>query len=718
MKKVNFVFGLHNHQPVGNFDSVFAEAYDLAYKPFLDVLERHPRIRVTIHNTGILFEWLAKNRPEYVARLRNFVAAGQVEIMTGGFYEPIISVIPDEDKVGQIRKLTAFVKEHTGYEATGMWLAERVWEPQLVSAMAKAGVRYTVLDDSHFRSTGIEEKDTHGYFYTEDQGQIVAAFPISEHLRYTIPFMEPDATINYLREVATADGQATVVMADDGEKFGVWPNTYKHCYEGGWLERFFSALEANSHWVNVTTFSDVLKNVKPLGRTYLPTASYFEMMEWTMPPQAILNYEHFVQELRDANKYDQNKVFVRAGFWRNFFTKYAESNQLHKRMIAVSRRLNRLRDQATPEQRDAAQDGLWASQCNCGYWHGVFGGLYLPHLRNGLYRSAIDADKVLDQVEFGGADFLRVTRTDFLADMTEEVVVESARQTVIIKPDQGGQIIEHDWKPRSLNLTDTLTRRFEAYHSKVSQAAAPGDDMSHNEGKSIHDIVLAKERNLEQYLNYDWYRRSSLVDHFLGDAADVTSFRAARHAEDGDFVNQPYAAEVEDNGDRVVVTLSREGNVFRSTGVQSVRVTKKVTVERGSDNLLVHYRVTNLSGRELVTRFGVEFVMNFLAGDAHDRYYIGVNPSQDNNRLNSLGVQTNASEFGAVDEWMNVRCAITTDVSADVWRMPIETVSLSESGFERVYQGSVMMPVWPVHLAAGADFEVTLKQSLTAARQA
>jgi len=717
MKKINFVFGLHNHQPVGNFDSVFADAYDLAYKPFLDVLDRHPKIRVVVHNTGILWEWLAKHRPEYLVRIRGFVKSGQMELMTGGFYEPILSVIPDADKVGQIRKLTEFVKQNTGYEATGMWLAERVWEPGLVTPMAQAGVKYTVLDDSHFRSTGIPEKDTHGYFYTEDLGATVAAFPISEKLRYTIPFLEPEETINYLRSVATADGQATVVMADDGEKFGVWPNTHEHCYKKGWLERFFTALEQNFDWINMTTFADVVKATKPLGRTYLPTASYFEMMEWTMPPSAILQYEDFVHELQREGKYDANKVFVRAGFWRNFFTKYAESNQIHKRMISVSRRLEKLSAQATPEQRHAAQDGLWASQCNCGYWHGVFGGLYLGHLRNGLYKSMIDADKVLDQVEFGGKSFVRVSKSDFLADMNDAVVLESSRQTVIVKPDQGGQIIEHDWKPRSINLTDALTRRFEAYHKKVSLAAAPGDDMSHNEGKSIHDIILAKERNLEQYLTYDWYRRSSLVDHFLGDNADLQSFRTARFAEDGDFVNQPYGAVTEQKGDSVRVTLVRNGNVYRTSGALAVQVAKTISLKKDSDVLEVYYTVTNQSGSQLKTRFGVETVVNLLAGDAHDRYYLGVDSAIENPRLNNPGTQSGVSEFGAADEWMDLKFAVSVSKPADVWRAPIETVSLSESGFERVYQGSALMPVWRLDLAPGGVFEVVLKVQLSGVRQ-
>ena len=46
MKSINLIFGCHSHQPVGNFDFVFAQAYDKAYVPFIDVLERFPAVRV------------------------------------------------------------------------------------------------------------------------------------------------------------------------------------------------------------------------------------------------------------------------------------------------------------------------------------------------------------------------------------------------------------------------------------------------------------------------------------------------------------------------------------------------------------------------------------------------------------------------------------------------------------------------------------------------
>ena len=83
-----------------------------------------------------------------------------------------------------------------------MWVPERVWEQHLVSAIAEAGIEYTILDDFHFQRAGVTGDDLFGYYLTEDEGRLLKIFPGSETLRYTIPFQEPHATYEFLRRLA------------------------------------------------------------------------------------------------------------------------------------------------------------------------------------------------------------------------------------------------------------------------------------------------------------------------------------------------------------------------------------------------------------------------------------------------------------------------------------------------------------------------------------
>ena len=64
------MFVLHDHQPIGNFDNVFEQAYQDSYRPFLDVFERYPRLKMALHTSGPLMEWLDVHHPEYLERLR------------------------------------------------------------------------------------------------------------------------------------------------------------------------------------------------------------------------------------------------------------------------------------------------------------------------------------------------------------------------------------------------------------------------------------------------------------------------------------------------------------------------------------------------------------------------------------------------------------------------------------------------------------------------
>jgi alpha-amylase len=709
VRKINIALGVHSHQPVGNFDFVFQEGFDKAYLPFLEALYRHPHIKVALHYTGILLEWIATRYPHFVALLREMVARGQVEMMTGGYYEPIMITIPDEDKLGQIEKLTSYVATLTGYQATGMWLAERIWEPHLPTPLTRAGIRYTVVDDAHFKYAGLREEQLLGYFLTENEGDTLAVFPTSERLRYAIPFQEPEVTIDYLRTLASEDGNRLVVFADDGEKFGIWPGTHKHCYTDRWLERFLTSLEENSDWITIVHFSEALEQLPPAGRVYLPTASYREMMEWALPARAMHEYEDFEQKLAQAQLFERYKVFVRGGFWRNFLAKYPEANHMHKRMLRVSRRVSRLAHRQRSTLISQARDHLWAGQCNCPYWHGVFGGLYLNNLRAAIYKELISAEQLLDRVEQARRTkkWVTVQVSDFDADGHSEVIAETDRFNLYLAPARGGVLTEWDYKPKAINLLDTIARREEGYHRKLAIAAGGAQDSPGQKSvASIHDLVLVKEQGLERRLHYDWYEHKSLVDHFLGPDTTLEELASARYDERGDFVGAHYELAVAKERGTAEIVLRRSGQVNVGTVARALELTKRVLVSAGRDEVLARYELHNPEREDFELLFGVEFNVALQAGQAPDRYFTfdGRKPAQAH--LASTGEEQRVHEVALTDEWRQLRVSLAFDLPATVWRFPIETISQSEGGFERVYQSSAVVPLWRVVIPAGEDWRV------------
>lgn len=697
MNKIKFAFGIHNHQPIGNFDFVFEDAYQRAYLPFLQVLKKHPKIRMAVHFTGILLDWLEQNHPELLKLVRDMVAAGQLEVMSGAYYEPIISVIPPADRIGQIQKLTARVKELFGYEPQGMWLAERIWEPTLPATLNDAGISYTVIDDTHFKYAGLTDDKLCGYYLSEDLGRSVALFPISKHLRYTIPFQEPEQTIKLLRNMASEDGMNVLVFADDGEKFGVWPDTFRHVYENGWLDRFFSALEDNLDWIEMAHFSEIIRMVRPKDKIYLPTASYAEMMHWSLFPDTFRQYEEFEHRLQDNHLYEPYDIFVRGGFWRNFMAKYPEVNVMHKKMLRVSAKLWAA-PSATRRRLARSFDHLWAGQCNCPYWHGVFGGLYLSHLRQAIFSNLIQAENELDAVV--PPDYPVVEQVDFDVDGYEEVLVETAVHNAYFKPNCGAALFEYDLKNNRKNLLDTMTRREEGYHNKLEQAQLAGQNDGNADGTaSIHDLVLTKEPDLHKQLTYDWYEKKSFIDHFLGGQVTIDAFKKAQYEESGDFVNQPYTLLKSARTKKGVDLLfARQGAVYRDGQKEDLQVTKSLRVFTEETAIEAKYTLTNKSGHTLALRFGVEFNFGLQAGHAEDRYYYLKQGKLDDSFLDSVGVLKEASFIGLRDEYLKLDIALKMAAPAEIWRMPVETISLSEAGFERVYQSSTVLLIWNLEL--------------------
>ncbi|MCR3921651.1 MAG: DUF1926 domain-containing protein [Firmicutes bacterium] len=674
VKRINFIMALHNHQPEGNFPAVFANNYQVAYEPFICEVEQFPKIKVVQHYSGILLHWIEQNRPDFMARLRKLSASGQLELMGGAFYEPILAMIPDDDKVGQIEKQTRFLQENFQVEVTGAWLAERVWEPHLARPLAEAGIRYTVLDDAHFQNVGFTEEETLQYYLTEEAGERLFIFPISEKMRYLIPFADPQETIDYLAQMATPAGERVVVLADDGEKFGSWPGTADLVYKEQWLRRFFTLLGDNSDWINITTFQEYYSHHQPAGRVYLPTGSYREMMEWS------------------------------GGYWRNFFVLYPESNQIHKKMLHVRAKLEQLED---GPQKKEAKEYVWAGQCNCAYWHGVFGGLYLNFLRSALYCRLLAAEGIIDRVLHDKEPWLELEQKDFDYDGAEEVVVTGPELGFVLAPAQGGSLLELDFKPRSFNLLDVLTRREEPYHCNIYEQAQ--GVCATDEVKTIHHITRVKEAGLEHLLFYDAYRRTSLLDHFYPREVELAKLS---EAEAGDFVSGRYQLLSAVADESAQVELVRTGEVCLGEGLWPVSIKKIVTYQPQSGKLHYQYRLTNEGSETLEACFAVEFNINFLAGHAPDRYYSVPGHTLNDRHLDSRGSMTNVTHFGLVDEYLGISSMFRFARPTTVWRMPIETVSQSEEGMERVYQGSTILPKWDVTLLPHTPWTVAFTQSV------
>jgi alpha-amylase len=715
-RQVRLVLALHNHQPVGNFDSVFEAAYRDSYAPFLTVLEQYPDLPIALHISGSLLEWLVEHHAEYIDRVRAFVERGQIEIIGGPFYEPILACIPRRDRVGQMSAYKRYLEQHFGAQVRGMWVPERVWEQSFAGDISAAGIEYTILDDFHFRSAGVPQDQLFGYYLTEDEGRLLKIFPGSERLRYTIPFADPQVTIDYLRSLLDKAHSPVAVLGDDGEKFGTWPGTSKHVYADGWLRRFFDALRANSDWLKVTTLAETVDGVAPFGRCYLPDASYREMTEWALPTDNQKEYQQLVKRKQSDPDWSLLQLFMRGGFWRNFRVKYPESSEMYARMLYVSSRLEALEQQPGRRERadlvSEARAELYRGQCNCPYWHGAFGGLYLPHLRNAIYHHLIHADSLLEQASGRSGRWVEIEAADFNLDARKEVRMAGDRLVAWLAPSRGGHLYELDVRSTSHNLLATLNRRPEPYHQVVLEA---GSRDHHDNGHvaSIHDAVRFKQPDLDKKIAYDQWPRKSLVDHFLEPGLSLQDFQRGG-GQVGDFVQGVYETRLQRSDERVQAAMARDGQV----GAHRVRVTKTVALDvRSGGRLEVQYQLEQLP-RDQPIHFAVEFNFAGMAAGAPDRYFYD-NRGRQLGQLETTQALGNLERIGLIDEWLGLDAGLEFSQPAGVWTFPIQTISQSEGGFELVHQSSCVVPHWEFIAPRDGRWSVSIQLSLdTSAAQA
>jgi alpha-amylase len=463
-----FLILIHNHQPVGNFKEVIINAFYKSYIPFLEKVLRYKNLKISLHTSGNLFEFMEEeNIKDYEDLIRELIKENRLEIFSGTFYEAILPLIPEEDKIYQIKLMNDYIIKKFNYNPKGMWLTERVWEMDLPKYINKAGIEYTLIDDNAFKKLGLNDDDLTSYFITENEGYTLKVFPILKKLRYLIPFKDIGELIEYINKFNKEN--LIFTYGDDGEKFGLWPNTYEYVYKDGYLDKFLSFLN-NEEIVKTLTFKEIVQNIPPKDRIYLNTSSYEEMEEWSN------------------------------GNFRNFLSKYNESNKMHKRMLFM-REFSFIKDENVYRK-------LLKSQCNDAYWHGIFGGLYLPHLREAIYKEIIEGENL--KRTFNGIKIF-----DFDKDGLDEIAIIKDKFKIFLHR-RGGKAIEIDYL--NYNLTNVMTRYKEIYHDKLLKEY----NLKNDEGiKTIHESFRVKDSDIKNYLIFDRYFKENFLIHIINDERDL-----------------------------------------------------------------------------------------------------------------------------------------------------------------------------------------------------
>jgi hypothetical protein len=659
------LLGVHSHQPVDNFDHVVAEATLRSYRPFFEVAADYPDFRFSAHYSGWLLEFIQSHDPELFSLMQTLSRRGQIEWFTGGFYEPILASIPPADRQKQIAMLSDFIETHFGRRPRGLWLTERVYDGSIVGDLIEAGVEYVIVDDYHLLCTGLERDTLNGYYLTESGGKALGLFPISKPLRYQIPFWQHHEVIETLQNQSGA-----AVIFDDGEKFGVWPGTHEWVYEKGWLRAFIEGVLAHDR-IKAGLYRDFFDQNPPLGVVYPPDVSYYEMGEWSLRPDDHGRLEHLKHALDEMGLSDEAERFTRGATWKNFLVKYTESGRIHRRMLALC-------NQRPKKTNPAFEAAIAKAQCNDVLWHGVFGGLYLPSLRDTAWRYLIEAESALKRPA--------LEMSDWQMSGKPQLRLRSSALIAGFEPGSGGSLSELHIRSKRFNLLNTLMRRREAYHDKI----APHQEGQNGEQPAtIHDTALSADEAAMGHLVFDRFVRHSFMDHLV-DEIDGASLFEQRFCDRSDLSSRSFGVQPDGRGGaRLSARAAFDGDP------DALECTKEITLDK--------------------TRLSVQTTLK-LPGDSrylqmHNFHFANPDRVTVNHEPIEKGRQTEPlKQLLLYCPWLNQTLVLDADVVFAAYLHPVYTVSQSEAGLDCTCQQIAVGLVFAPAKTHRVTVSLTLKE--------
>ena len=645
MSKIKFIFALHNHQPVGNFDDVFDLAYEKSYKTYLELLKKYPNIITSLHYSGPLLEWIISRKPEFLENIHHLTDQGRVELLSSAYYEPMLTLLPEVDRMGQIKLQNALLRDIFGYTPLGMWLPERVWSLDLPYSICESGLKYTIIDEHHISN----KPPVKGYYNSESEGRTIGVFSISQTLREMIPNVAPQKVIDYIISQASDNNQDVLVFMENGEKFGIYPDSESHLE---WLNEFFILLNQNQDQIIMTTFENYWKHHMPLGLVYPTEGGYPEMDTWAS----------------SMNGFGKG--------WRSFLMKYPESNWMHKRMCQISRKIETLSctGKAKKSIRNIKKQ-FWAGTSHDAYWHGIHGGIYLPHLRNATWSNLIKAETAVDNHLYNLSGQVYQELADINRDGYNDVTVTTKKLKVVFDSSIMGGMEELDFKPAHVNLCNNISCHPELFH-----------------------------REMDEKPVYDNHPRYSLIERYYDKDINVDMVREQKIEDASDFLNE--AVEVKNTVNTCCVKFSRNGWI----NWQRAYLCKSIHFHENGFNVTYHIKNNGIGAIEFL--FGPEFNFSVNGGEWEKRFY--AEPKElEGQTMEKVSDLENINDLLIKNTAENYQIKIHSHEAARVMTYPNIMPVLQPNGVENIFQNVVLNYFWKIHLEPREEKEITLSVELS-----
>ncbi|OQY40598.1 MAG: hypothetical protein B6229_01180 [Spirochaetaceae bacterium 4572_7] len=667
MRKVKLIFGTYNSQSPEEESATVEEYYQRAYKTFLTTMYNFPEIKLSLQYSGSLLEWIEANHPEFISVLQEMIAAKQIELLSGGYYDPAFTLLSVPDRVGQMEKLTTSIRKTFGKKPRGCFLAENVWDSSLVPSLKSCGFDYIYLDDNQFLAGGVTEADLLKPVITEDQGKIITVIPISSVLNSMFLRSEPSELIDYIRDNSHRDGVFTIMFK--GEYLNspkMEPDKIKI-----WLDEFNELLKENSIWIETLSPAKYVKQIQgSLNRCYFPQYSINGMRNRPLP---LICQRELNRLNRHLGALGDVTHWINSGFFKQFLSRYRDASILYSKMTYINLLVNQIKGDKS--RKKSAKEDLWHAQSHYAYWHGNHLGIYDKNLRERSFSFLIEAEKTTREK---GIFKSGISHFDVDLDGRKEALYQGDNYNAYISC-RGGCIFQFDYLTKKRNLVATVMRLEETYHGN------------------------AGIKN-----GYDTYIRKMFHDHFISSKCKISDFKRQSFTELGSFIDCNYEFDSLNRGNKSVALVAK-GEVLCNEVEYRLIIKKKYHFNKNS--LIITYDIENLEDSVFESMFAPEF--NLSLGTIKENSTASFSDGTGGSLIGETIEAKKVDSLSVEDKDNSTKISLSfSEETKRFWVAPQYSNSMKNGSIKNYYQFTTFLPQWKVKILPQKTWALTINLSL------
>jgi len=433
VKVLNLCISLTVNTTVLSTASSMEQQYQAIFKKLISYLYKTPDFKITFSFSGPQLEWFEKKHPEFIAILKELISRKQVEIMGGGYYNPVFPLLSPIDRTGQIELLTSELRRLTGKRPRGMSILSSVWDRTLIPCFQNCGMEWVQLDSSIIPS----QNRNFLAQIVSDQGKTIKILSAYRNLEQVADKeISADSYINSLFkqiEKSTKNDQYNYYTQERVICVNVETESAEYLVKHGWFEELFKTIEKNYKGkVKLNLPTEYLKNAQEFVPSFISAGIRDDIAKWSIIPyEAVENKSNFPLTIN------------------NFLLTYSRCHALYNRELYISMLITNCHGDKARKQ--AARQSLWKAQTGDALICSPDGVFANNALRQSAYKNLSDAEKFIREA----TDFKEcVTSFDYNADGHNEYICMMEKYTACISP-RAGEINELNING---NYADNLTR--------------------------------------------------------------------------------------------------------------------------------------------------------------------------------------------------------------------------------------------------------------------